>query len=159
MAGRKSPRDEAQAVKLSLSRQEAEAARSILSKLVSDGREPAIDLSQLATVIRTSGRERPHFFALDLFGDPAWDIILSLYCAQGRGEQLNITTLGRSAGLAQSTVSRWLPLLINKELIERYHQEGDKRRVFLRLTRSGHAQTSLWLRQVGTQLALIWPAP
>lgn len=160
MAGRKSRRDpEAQAVKLSLSREEADAARSILSKLVNDGREEGVDLLQLATVVRNSGRERLHFFAADVFGDPAWDIILSLYCAQGRGEQLSITALGHSAGHAQSTVSRWVPLLIKENIVERFHQEGDQRRVFLRLTRSGHAQTGLWLRHVGAQLALIWPRP
>lgn len=144
-------------VKLSLSRQEADTARRILSQLVNNGREPDVDLLHLATVLRNSHKERPHFFAADFFGDPGWDIILSLYCAQGRGERLSITVLGRSAGLPQSTVSRWLPELIDKGLIERFKGEGDQRRVFLRLTRSGHGQVNLWLRHVASQLALIWP--
>jgi DNA-binding MarR family transcriptional regulator len=51
-----------------------------------------------------------------------------------------------------------MALLIDRKLIERFQQEGDQRRVFLRLTRSARSQTSGWLRHAGLQLALIWPS-
>lgn len=159
MAGKSAHRlTKAHPVKLSLTGQEVETARSILSQIVNH-RDPDLDLLYLAIVIRNSLNERRHFFGADLFGDPAWDVILSLYCAEGRGEQLSVTALGQSAGLPQSTVSRWLPELVRKGLVERFQDGADQRRVFLRLTRSGHDQASLWLRHVGSQLALIWPTP
>lgn len=72
-----------------------------------------------------------------LFGEPAWDMLLALYCLPARGELLSVTSLSLAAAAAQTTGHRWQSILIQEALIEQGPPGVDRRRQFMRLTAKG----------------------
>lgn len=83
-----------------------------------------------------------------LFGEPGWDMLLALYCLPTRGERLCITALSNASGGSLTTGLRWQAILIEDGLIERFPDENDGRRDFVRLTERGRNQLEdylLWL--------------
>jgi len=144
---------------VTLTEEEAALAERLLSRLVDvrAGRDPAsFDLFELAGGIEDARRERRHFFPDDLFADPAWDIILSLYCAEGRGERISITGLAHTIELAHTTAVRWIGWLTEAGLVQRERDVNDRRRHFLKLTDKTRHRLTQWLTRVA---ALMAPAP
>jgi DNA-binding MarR family transcriptional regulator len=83
-----------------------------------------------------------------LFGEPAWDMLLALYCLPTRGERLGITALALASGVPATTALRWQALLMNEGMIERILDENDARRSFVRLSDKGRSLLEdylLWL--------------
>jgi DNA-binding MarR family transcriptional regulator len=107
----------------------------------------AARLPRLACGIHNIRRERRRFFPDQVFADPAWDMILALYCAEGRGERLSVTSLGYSVGLPQATAARWIGSLRRAGLIEQQQDERDGRRKFLRLSSLAQENVTSWLER------------
>jgi len=95
------------------------------------------ELVRLACRIYDARRMRDRMFDRKLFGEPAWDMLLALYCLPARGERLGVTALALAANVAQATGHRWQLILTNEGLIERGPPEFDARRQLLRLTENG----------------------
>ena len=101
---------------------------------------PSEALLATARAIYRSRRQRARAFQdADLFGEPAWDILLDLFIAEGEAKPLSITAACIGSGVPSSTALRWLVLLEQRELVERRADPRDARRVFLRLTARGRA--------------------
>ena len=134
-----------------LTDEEAAAARTLLSQLI-EGAAGALPLEaklpDLACRIHSSRHERRRFFPDELFADPAWDMILALYCAESRGERLSVTSLGYSVGLPQATAARWISQLRKSGLIDQQQDEHDGRRKFLRLSSVAEEKVTAWLERV-----------
>ncbi len=141
-------------LQVTLTDDEVAAARRLLTQLVGESVPlPALaNLPQLACGIHHSRRERRRYFPDELFADPAWDMILALYCADGRGERLSITSLGYSVGLPQATAARWIGSLRRAGLIEQQQDERDGRRKFLRLSALAQENVTSWLGRVKSLL-------
>lgn len=141
-------------VEISLTDEEASLARRLLLRLLKDDLNSGSTstLHEIAGRIWESRQERRHFFPTNLFADPAWDMVLALYCAEGRGERLSVTTLGRSIGLAQTTALRWINMLTDAGLVERLPDEHDRRRNFVTLTGQASEKITSWLIRVGSRL-------
>lgn len=147
-----------------LSREEAAAARDIFARLqsstdddstsaLSDESAPGISgLCELAARIYRVRRERRHFFADDLFADPAWDMLLYLYCAQASGKETSVTSLIYSAEIPQSTGLRWVQTLITCGLAARRPHPTDRRRILMTLTEVGLTQVEQYLEHANTRL-------
>ena len=140
-------------IQISLTAEEAAAARGLLLQLLekdTNGEAAKVELHEIASRIHDARRARRYFFPDDLFAEPAWDMILSLYCAQACGERLSVTALGQSVGLAQTTALRWIKELDEAGLIERVQDQHDRRRYFLTLTADAQAKVAQWLQRVGS---------
>lgn len=74
-----------------------------------------------------------------LFGEPAWDMLLDLFIAEADGKQLSITAACIGAAVPTSTALRWLVILEDRGLVRRENDPSDARRVFLHLTGDGYA--------------------
>ena len=72
-----------------------------------------------------------------LFGEPAWDMMLALYCLPARGERLTTTGLSLAATAPATTGHRWQAILTEEGLIERGPKEIDARKQMVRLTDKG----------------------
>ncbi|MEP7222288.1 MAG: hypothetical protein ABI673_06425 [Novosphingobium sp.] len=83
---------------------------------------------------------RGKFLPDDLFGEPAWDIMIDLYIAHHEGRNISVTSAGIASGAAATTALRWIALLEEKKLIIRYNALHDKRIIYLRLTDDGLRQ-------------------
>jgi hypothetical protein len=67
-----------------------------------------------------------------LFRDPAWDMLLDLFVAHERGEQVSMVALALASGVPQSTALRTLQRLEEKEMIVREGDPNDLRRSWVR---------------------------
>ncbi|MCM0001224.1 MAG: MarR family transcriptional regulator [Erythrobacter sp.] len=75
----------------------------------------------------------------DLFGEPAWDILLDLYIAAGEGKPVSVSSACIGSAAPATTGLRWLGVLAQEGLVVRENDAEDHRRVLVRLTPSGQA--------------------
>lgn len=75
----------------------------------------------------------------DLFGEPAWDILLDLFIAQGEGKSVSVSSACIGSAAPATTGLRWLGVLADEGLVVRENDSGDHRRVLVRLTSLGTA--------------------
>ena len=73
----------------------------------------------------------------ELFGEPAWDMLLACYCLPARGEMLSVTSVAHAADVPGATGHRWMQTLLASGLIERGPKVRDGRRQIVRLSRRG----------------------
>lgn len=85
-------------------------------------------------------RRRNELFDSDLFGEPAWDILLDLFIAAKEAKPISITSACIGAAAPSTTALRWLNILERQGLIEREGDARDLRRSFVRLTADGYAK-------------------
>jgi DNA-binding MarR family transcriptional regulator len=95
------------------------------------------ELCRLACQIYDARRSRNKMLNRDLFGEPAWDMLLALYCLPARGEMITVTSLSLAADAASSTGLRWQAVLEKEGLIEQGPAGVDARRKLMRLTIRG----------------------
>lgn len=105
-------------------------------------------LAVLATRIYEARRTRYRMLDRDLFGEPAWDMLLALYCLPARGQRLSISGLSYAAELPQTTGHRWQLILAERELLEHVPDEGDARRQFVKLSNKGRELLELYLTRL-----------
>jgi hypothetical protein len=75
----------------------------------------------------------------DLFGEPAWDILLDLFIAHGEGKPVSVSSACIGSASPATTGLRWLGVLADEGLVVRENDPEDNRRVMVRLTRAGLA--------------------
>ena len=95
------------------------------------------ELCQLACRIYDNRRARDRIIDRKLFGEPAWDMLLSLYCLPTRGELMTVTSLSFAANVPQTSGLRWQQRLTDEGLIERGPHAVDLRKQMIRLTTEG----------------------
>lgn len=74
------------------------------------------------------------FKGQELFGEPAWDILLDLYIAYAEGKPVSVSSACIGSASPPTTGLRWLGVLQEAGLIEREHDPRDQRRVLVHLT-------------------------
>jgi DNA-binding MarR family transcriptional regulator len=77
---------------------------------------------------------RVRFFDADLFGDPAWDILLDLTAARAEHARVSITSLCIASGVPPTTALRWIGMMTEGGLLQRVEDDTDRRRAFIALT-------------------------
>ena len=90
-----------------------------------------------ADQIRRSRDLRHKSFDRNLFGEPAWDILLTLYVIDADRRRLSTRDLSKHANLALTTALRWLEYLEEQELITRKTNPFDRRVVYIELSDKG----------------------
>jgi DNA-binding MarR family transcriptional regulator len=103
---------------------------------------PAVSAETVRSVIRAR-RLRSRYFAEDLFGDPAWDMLLDLLQAEIAHLRVPVSSLCIAAAVPATTALRWLKIMVGQGLFVRRPDPHDGRRVFVELA----PQTSLALRR------------
>jgi hypothetical protein len=77
---------------------------------------------------------RARFFDAELFGDPAWDMLLDLTAAHGEGVQVSVTSLCIAAAVPATTALRWLTQMSESGIFVRVPDPADRRRAFIALS-------------------------
>jgi hypothetical protein len=89
---------------------------------------------QVVRQIIANRQLRSRFFDPELFGDPAWDMLLDLTAAHGEGARVSVTSLCIAAGVPATTALRWLTQMVESGIFERVPDPADKRRAFIGLS-------------------------
>ena len=91
-------------------------------------------LISLARHVHAFRQKRGNIFGSnDLFGEPAWDILLDLFIAACEAKPVSISSACIGAGVPTTTALRWINTLEARGMVKRYNDPDDARRVFLRL--------------------------
>lgn len=84
-------------------------------------------------------REREKLFGTpDLFGEPAWDMLIDLFIAAEEGKKISVSSLCLASAVPMTTALRWISILESRELIHRTADSLDARRSFLSLSPPAH---------------------
>ena len=105
-------------------------------------------LADLAHRIYKARRHRSAYLNISLFGEPAWDMLLALYCHSAEAPPLSISGLCYAADVPVTTALRWSNLLEQKKLIVRSRDRSDARRAHVTLSDKGHALMSAYLATI-----------
>jgi len=79
-------------------------------------------------------RNRARYFDAELFGDPAWDILLDLTAAAVEGRNVSIMSLCIAANVSATSALRHIKVLQNRGLVERVADPLDQRRAFISIS-------------------------
>lgn len=110
----------------------ADALAQLARDAEGDG-EAQVSAAMVRRLIRLR-RDRERHFPADLFGDPAWDMLLDLTAARAEGAQVSVTSLCIAAGVPATTALRWLTQMVEAGLFIRVPDPADKRRAFIALS-------------------------
>ena len=105
-------------------------------------RSPKADRRYLALARETYAlrRKRAAIFGNpELFGEPAWDILLDLYIAHAEAKPVSVSSACIGSAAPTTTGLRWLGVLAAEGLVVRENDPEDNRRVLVRLTLKGVA--------------------
>lgn len=109
------------------------AADPAPAALVAVGQTPLPDPRMVRQVI-ANRQARARFFDAELFGDPAWDMLLDLTAAHGEGAQVSVTSLCIAAAVPATTALRWLTQMVESGIFVRVPDPADRRRAFIALS-------------------------
>lgn len=84
----------------------------------------------------------------DLFGEPAWDILLDLYIAELRERRVSVTDACIGSGVPPTTALRWIMLLERADLVIRKKDPLDGRRAYLQLSKQGHLKMETYFERM-----------
>jgi len=86
---------------------------------------------QIASRLYAQRRKRDAMLPADLFGEPAWDMLLDLFVQQSQGRRVSVTSLCIASAAPQTTALRYITLMEAAGLITRAHCASDQRVVWL----------------------------
>ena len=105
-------------------------------------------LHERATQVRFSRDLRRNLFSRNMFGEPAWDILLALYVIDPDQRRLSTRELSTLAGHPLTTALRWLDYLEEQDLIDRATNPFDQRVVYVELSAKGRARMDTYLTRL-----------
>jgi hypothetical protein len=114
---------------------------------------PALPDPRLVRRIIRQRQLRARFFDGDLFGDPAWDMLLDLTAARAEHTRVSVTSLCIASGVPPTTALRWIGQMIDAALLERVEDETDRRRAFITLTDKASDAMARYFAELGTNAA------
>lgn len=102
-------------------------------------------LREHANRIRSARDLRRQWFDQNIFGEPAWEMLLTLYVIDGEQRRLSTRQVARLARLSLTTTLRWLDYLEEKDLVSRRPNPFDHRVVYTELSDKGRAAMDAYL--------------
>jgi DNA-binding MarR family transcriptional regulator len=99
-------------------------------------------------------RTRMRFFDSELFGEPAWDIMLDLYIAHRECRNISVSSLTIASGVPATTALRRIQAMTVDGIIVRAADEHDKRRIFVTLSPAMISKMDSFLSAVSVEPAM-----
>jgi DNA-binding MarR family transcriptional regulator len=106
------------------------------------------ELIRLACKLYNARRDRARMSDQKLMGEPAWDMLLALYCFPSQGICLGVTSLSPAANVAPTIGVKWLERLELTGLIRRGAQVPDGRQQLVALSEKGKLLTTRYLTRL-----------
>lgn len=109
--------------------------------------EEADLLRAYAAHLKDARRFRRDIFGEDMFGEPAWEMLLSLYVVDKDVRRLSVGQLTRAGHAPQTTNLRWINFLEEQELVRRTKTIHDHRVALVELTHHGRNLMDRYFRR------------
>jgi hypothetical protein len=94
-------------------------------------------------------RARSRYFgSAQIFGEPAWDILLDLYIRQADSENVSFKSVVVSSGGSAATAGLWLKLLEERQLILSEDDPVNEGCMLIRLTPEGKESMTRYLNEI-----------
>lgn len=103
---------------------------------------PRLTLRRVAVQILSRRRLREEFFGSDMFGEPAFELLLDLFIQEIDGQNVYTTSLAVASGAPLTTALRQIAMLVDRGFVQRVPDPVDRRRVMVQLTERGSA--AMW---------------
>ena len=118
----------------------------------------ASERAQLARELYQNRRARDRLFDAELFADPAWDILLILYCASHSQQRLSVSSVCLSAAVPATTALRWIGQLCRMGLVCKAKSPTDGRVTWLFLADQAGQRLDRYLDRILDNRASLSPA-
>lgn len=92
------------------------------------------DFIDFARHILAGRRQRDRYFDPILFGNPAWDILLDLFVADGEGRPVTLLDRCHASNVPQGVALRWLGYLKQEEMVLEGHDPARPHDMTIRLS-------------------------
>jgi DNA-binding MarR family transcriptional regulator len=123
--------------------QPTEPCRPVADPVAADGHRQAW-LRDRVRRYAVQRQRRSKYLGAGLFADPAWDILLDLFVAEGRGANISVTSACIASLVPRSTALRWIGLLETGGFVVRRKDPTDRRVAYLALTSQGRTGVVRW---------------
>ena len=104
-------------------------------------------------------RRNKIFHSEELFGEPAWDILLDLFIAAKERRRVSVTSACIGSAVPSTTALRWISILERQGLLTREADPGDARRVYVRLSPAGYEAMLEYFSLSSRSVVLLDDAP
>ncbi|KQN94165.1 hypothetical protein ASE95_04680 [Sphingomonas sp. Leaf231] len=94
-------------------------------------------LRGVAERILLKRRLRGQYFEEEMFGEPAFDVMLDLFVRHLAGRSTYTTSAAIASGAPLTTALRQIAMLVERGMVTRVPDPDDRRRVLLRITGDG----------------------
>jgi DNA-binding transcriptional ArsR family regulator len=142
---------QARQLRLAAAELERQAQGKGVSAIEPQDAASTIDLRHRAKAILKSRDSRERFFDADLFGEPAYDMLLDLFMSAEDKKAVSVSSACVAARVPQTTALRWISLLEKRGLVERAPDIQDGRRQLLRLTSVATESVRAFLSQTAAR--------
>lgn len=105
-------------------------------------------LGDIAKRVYDWRRKREEIIDVELFSEPAWDILLDLFHNRCLGKRVSVTSCCIASNVPPTTALRWISLLVMKEIIVRRPSGSDHRTTYLELTNDGYKKVAEVLKSI-----------
>lgn len=110
-------------------------------------RTKAISVAHAARKVYETRRRRDSIFGQrELFGEPAWEMLLDLAIAEEEGQRLSISSACIGSCAPPSTALRYIKAMEESGLVTRIGDITDARRTYVKLTKGGTKRVSASLK-------------
>jgi DNA-binding MarR family transcriptional regulator len=113
---------------------------------------PAVRRAQMIFDERRA-RERSMSDLAFLFGEPGWDMLLFLYLATKRGNEVSVSTVAYASAVPATTALRCLRDMEKAGTVRRWPDSLDGRRTLVELTTTGVAAMERYLTQARSDVS------
>lgn len=99
-------------------------------------------------ILRNRRMRSEHFTDSDLFGEPAWDVLLHLFQGHSNGRGLKIEIVTIASGLPTTSALRLFEVLEGKGLVFAYRDEDNAKQIYLRLSSRGLLEMGQYMDRI-----------
>lgn len=119
----------------------------------------AVPLSKLATEIKKGRELRAQIFDPELFGEPAWDMLLALFISHAEQYRLKVSDLIFESSVPSTTALRWMKTLLDQGLCRKVPNPRDSRSSFIELSDDGLTRMTTLLTRMAAKRGQTVSAP